>query len=73
MMQTLLFAFPEVGVSAPSLGAIVAFVLAAVLLLCSAYASGSEIAFFSITREDLDTLTESKSCLCISIEVASEL
>ena len=61
MMQTLLFAFPEVGVSAPSLGAIVAFVLAAVLLLCSAYASGSEIAFFSITREDLDTLTESKS------------
>ena len=39
----------------------VAACVAVVLLLCSAFASGSEIAFFSLTRENLDDMAESKS------------
>jgi len=45
----------------PSAAAVVAAVIAALLLLCSAFASGSEIAFFSLTRENLDEMAESKS------------
>lgn len=45
----------------PSLGGVVAACIAALLLLCSAFASGSEIAFFSLTRENLDDMAESKS------------
>lgn len=55
------FAFADVAVTAPSSGAIVALVLAFVLLMCSAYASGSEIAFFSLSRSELDELSESRS------------
>ena len=47
--------------SAPSASAVVAACIAALLLLCSAFASGSEIAFFSLTRENLDEMAESKS------------
>ena len=47
--------------SAPSASAVVAACIAALLLLCSAFASGSEIAFFSLTRETLDEMAESKS------------
>ena len=50
-----------VVLSAPSAGAIAAACVAALLLLCSAFASGSEIAFFSLTRENLDEMAESKS------------
>lgn len=39
---------------------IVAAILAAMLLLCSAYASGSEIAFFSLSPNDIEELEESK-------------
>ena len=52
---------PEVSVSSPSFGAVVALVIAIFLLMLSAFASGSEMAFFSLTREELDTLAESKS------------
>lgn len=38
-----------------------ALVVAVFLLLCSAFASGSELAFFSLTKSDLDELSESKS------------
>lgn len=51
----------RVYLSMPSVGAIVAACVAALLLLCSAFASGSEIAFFSLTRENLDEMAESKS------------
>ena len=47
--------------STPSASAVVAACIAALLLLCSAFASGSEIAFFSLTRENLDEMAESKS------------
>ena len=46
---------------APSAGAIFAIVLAAVLLLFSGFASGSEIAFFSLTPNDVNELEESNS------------
>ena len=46
---------------APSAGAIFAIILAAVLLLFSGFASGSEIAFFSLTPNDINELEESNS------------
>ena len=46
---------------APSMGAIFAAVLAAVLLIFSGFASGSEIAFFSLAPNDLSELEESNS------------
>ena len=44
---------------APSVGAIFAAILAAVLLIFSGFASGSEIAFFSLTPNDLNELEDS--------------
>jgi len=44
---------------APSMGAIFAAVLAAFLLVFSGFASGSEIAFFSLSPNDLNALEES--------------
>lgn len=55
------FALPDFYVTAPSASAIVALVIAVFLLMCSAFASGSEMAFFSLTRTQLDELAESKS------------
>jgi CBS domain containing-hemolysin-like protein len=46
---------------APSLGAMIALILACVLLLFSGYASGSEIAFFSLSPTDLSELEEEKT------------
>ncbi len=42
-------------------GVIVAIVLTVLLLLCSGFASGSEIAFFSLTPQDLDDLDPEKN------------
>jgi gliding motility-associated protein GldE len=53
--------FNEVTIMAPSAGAIFAIVLAAILLLFSGFASGSEIAFFSLTPNDVNELEESNS------------
>ncbi len=55
------FSLPGVEINSPSPGAIVALVLALMLLMLSAFASGSEMAFFSLSRENLDMLSESKS------------
>jgi gliding motility-associated protein GldE len=52
--------FSEVHLLAPSMGAIVSGVLACLLLLFSAYASGSEIAFFSLSPNDLNDLDEER-------------
>ena len=46
---------------APSMGAIFAAVLAGILLIFSGFASGSEIAFFSLTPNDINELEESSS------------
>lgn len=53
--------FNEVTIMAPSAGAIFAIVLAAILLLFSGFASGSEIAFFSLTPGDINELEEGNS------------
>ena len=60
-MQIHSVALPDVYLTFPSASAIIAFVMAVFLLVCSAFASGSEIAFFSLTRTQLDELKESKS------------
>lgn len=46
---------------APSNGAMIAIILASVLLLFSGFASGSEIAFFSLSPSDLNELEEGKT------------
>lgn len=48
-------------ITPPTLSAIVALILAMILLMFSAFASGSEIAFFSLSRENVDELAESGS------------
>ena len=59
-MEEFLRVFSEIQFYAPSLGAIIAISLACLLLLFSGFASGSEIAFFSLSPTDLNELEESK-------------
>ena len=47
-----------VTVNAPSVGAIIAILLACVLLYCSGFVSASEIAFFSLSPADLSKIDE---------------
>ena len=51
----------EVTILSPSLGAIIAGVLACLLLFVSGFASGSEIAMFSLSPADLNELEEEKN------------
>ena len=44
----------------PSVGAIIALLMALVLLLCSGFASASEIAFFSLSPTDISSIEEGK-------------
>lgn len=60
-ISTITEAFDDVAFSSPSLGGVFAAVLAAVLLLVSAFASGSEIAFFSLSPTDVDELEDEKT------------
>lgn len=57
--QAVFDAFADVTFYAPTVGVVVAFVLAVLLLFVSAFASGSEIAFFSLSPSDLTTLENS--------------
>lgn len=52
--------FSEVQFLEPSFGAVLSILLAGVLLIASGFASGSEIAFFSLTPNDLNDLDEEK-------------
>ena len=52
--------FSEIELLPPTFGAILSIVLAAFLLIASGFASGSEIAFFSLTPNDLNDLDEEK-------------
>lgn len=52
--------FSQVHFIAPTTGVILAGVLVFILLLLSGYASGSEIAFFSLSPNDLNDLDEEK-------------
>ncbi|MBR1484837.1 MAG: gliding motility-associated protein GldE [Prevotella sp.] len=55
-MDAFLSIFSEVQFFPPTTGVIIAAVLAGLLLLASGFASGSEIAFFSLTPGDLNEL-----------------
>ena len=57
---------------APSLGVIIAGVLACLLLLVSGFASGSEIAFFSLSPSDLNELDEERTSEDIKIKQLRE-
>ena len=51
----------EVTIMPPSLGALIAILIACILLIFSGFASGSEIAFFSLSPTDLSELDEDKN------------
>lgn len=53
--------FDGITLCAPSVGAIVAIVLAVLLLFCSGFVSASEIAFFSLSPGDLSEINQSNS------------
>lgn len=61
-------AFEEVHLIAPSLGVIFAAILTVLLLFVSAFASGSEIAFFSLSPSELNELDSEKSSKDAEIE-----
>ena len=60
-MDSFLQLFNEVQLYAPTAGAIFAIVLAGLLLFVSGFASGSEIAFFSLSPTDLNELDEERN------------
>ena len=64
--------FNEVTLMPPSLGAVIAGVLACVLLLVSGFASGSEIAFFSLSPSDLSELDEERTPTDVKIKELRE-
>ena len=65
-------AVSEVHFIQPSLGVVFAAVLAVVLLVVSAFASGSEIAFFSLSPSDVNDLDGSKSEKDVEIQLLRE-
>ena len=64
--------FDGVTLMSPSLGAIIAGVLACLLLLVSGFASGSEIAFFSLSPSDLNELDEERTSEDVKIKQLRE-
>ena len=64
--------FNEVTWMSPSLGAVIAGALACVLLLVSGFASGSEIAFFSLSPGDLSELDEERTPTDVKIKELRE-
>ena len=60
-ISTITDAFGDVMLMQPSAGVFVAAVLAAILLGMSAFASGSEIAFFSLSPTDVAELEDEKT------------
>ena len=47
---------PLISIKTPELGGLVAVTFAVLLLFMSAFISGSEIAYFSITKDDCDSI-----------------
>ena len=64
--------FNEVTWMSPSLGAVIAAVLACLLLLVSGFASGSEIAFFSLAPSDMSELDEERTPTDVKIKELRE-
>lgn len=59
-INTISSVFSEVQFTAPNTASIVCLVLSSLLLLMSGFASGAEIAFFSLSPKDLSMLDEEK-------------
>lgn len=61
-METFLFSFLIQGIvfQKPSAGTFIALVIVALLLMVSAFASGSEISFFSLTPDEREELDDEK-------------
>lgn len=59
-MQPLLTSFFNITVCAPTPEAVVALILACLLLIASAFTSGSEIALFSLSSADFNEMDEDK-------------
>ncbi len=62
----------EVTLIAPDTGSVIALVLAALLLVCSAFASGSEIAVFGLSPSDISELDPDHSDVDRKIEKLRE-
>lgn len=58
-LYSLLNLFDGISLYTPSVGAIVAAILAALLLVASGFVSASEIAFFSLSPNDVNEITQS--------------
>ena len=53
--------FNGITTNAPTAGALIALALSLLLLICSAFVSGSEIAFFSLSPSDMNELEEGRT------------
>lgn len=53
--------FTEVSVNQPTVGSVVSLIIAALLLLVSGFVSASEVAFFSLSPNDMNEVNERKS------------
>ncbi len=71
-ISTITEAFGDVSVQMPSQGIILACILALVLIFVSAFASGSEIAFFSLSPSDVSELEEEKNASDTKIKLLRE-
>jgi gliding motility-associated protein GldE len=72
MIASLLQIEELITFQAPTTGVIVAIVLVVFLLLLSGFASGSEIAFFSLSPQDIDNLNPDKNPKDKGIELLRE-
>lgn len=61
LWHSLVDAFSTIQFVAPSVGVVVALVLACMLLFCSGFVSASEIAFFSLTPSELNEIEQGHS------------
>ena len=72
-MDSLLQIFSDVTLLTPSLGAVISGIVAFLLLFVSGFASGSEIAFFSLSPAELNELDEEHSASDATIKLLSAL
>ncbi len=71
-LQPFIDAVSDVSLHYPSVGVIIASILTIMLLVGSALASGSEIAFFSLSPTDMAELEASKSAKDVKIKMLRE-
>ena len=60
-VQPVFLVLSSIVVNVPSISAVVALVIAVMLLMASAFVSGSEIAFFSLDTSEMEELDEEEN------------